>query len=68
MTQWEYWVHRYVGDTKRIQEALNELGSEGWELVTVDEESIFYFKRPTGEVSKASAEPPSSSLRHQVRL
>lgn len=67
MTRWEYWVHRYVGDTKKIEQVLNELGAEGWELVTVDEESIFYLKRGAGEADPASTPSPDSQ-RFQVRL
>ncbi len=66
MTAWEYWVHRYVGDTVKIAEVLNDLGAEGWELVTVDEESIFYLKRPLATAPRDSKLEPS--LRHQVRL
>lgn len=66
-TRWEYWVHRYVGDTAKIQAVLNELGAEGWELVTVDEESIFYLKRGSVE-SVSPSRDDAESLRHQVRL
>jgi hypothetical protein len=44
MTTWEY--HKASDDTQ-----LNELGSEGWELVAVTSSgaegaAVFYFKRP----------------------
>ena len=43
-------------DDRNVSSRLNELGSEGWELVNVDTNSfsgvtvrtVFYLKRPTG--------------------
>ena len=52
MTQWEY---RIVENTdamySEIAEMLNDLGSQGWELVSVRGKKhgklkVFYFKRP----------------------
>ena len=43
-TKWHYYVRR--GELS--QDALNEIGKEGWELVSVDSERgepVFYFKR-----------------------
>lgn len=34
MTQWEYRVAPVPGGTDALQAALDELGAEGWELVT----------------------------------
>ena len=44
-TKWQYRIQR--GDLS--QEALDELGQQGWDLVSVianDDEPHFYFKRP----------------------
>ncbi len=44
-TKWHYYVR--TGDLS--QDALNEIGKEGWELASVIMtmgESVFYFKRP----------------------
>ena len=44
-TKWHYYVRRGA----LSQDALNEIGKEGWELVSVDssdDEPVFYFKRP----------------------
>ena len=52
MTQWEY---RIVKNTdamySEIADMLNDLGSQGWELVSVNGKKpgklkVFYFKRP----------------------
>ena len=48
MAKWEYLVYD-VGlnnEPKELERKLNEMGSEGWELVSVDwYGSIFIFKR-----------------------
>lgn len=44
-TRWHYYVRK--GDL--TQDALNEIGKEGWELVSVTAEhgeTAYYFKRP----------------------
>ena len=44
-TKWHYYVRR----GEMTQDALNEVGKEGWELVSVmpdRSEIVFYFKRP----------------------
>lgn len=44
-TKWHY----YVRKGEMTQDALNEVGKEGWELVSVMPdrgETVFYFKRP----------------------
>lgn len=44
---WEYIVRigpRGIG-TGRINDWLNRVGAEGWELVAADE-GVYYFKRP----------------------
>lgn len=52
MTRWEYHVlflaaAREIG---QVEDALNQLGRDGWELVTVDDAGenakVFFFKRP----------------------
>jgi hypothetical protein len=51
-TKWHYCVRR--GDLS--EDALNEIGAEGWELVSVDasgEEPVFYFKRPHPTLAEA---------------
>ena len=45
IVKWHYYVRR----GELTQDALNEIGKEGWELVSVvteRSESAFYFKRP----------------------
>jgi len=45
MEKWEYKYYYYRGDyRKNIEQNLNELGQQGWELVCVQGGS-FYFKR-----------------------
>lgn len=47
MQKWEYKLTGYVpGSTDDVITALNELGAEGWELVTSAAEWTFIFKRP----------------------
>jgi hypothetical protein len=44
-TKWHYYIRR----GELTQDALNEIGKEGWELVSVvpeRNESAYYFKRP----------------------
>lgn len=41
--KWEYKV--VVWDLNTFQDYMNKLGLEGWELVTTDE-NYLYFKRP----------------------
>ena len=51
-TKWHYYVRR--GDLS--QDALNKIGNEGWELVSVgssDGEPVFYFKRAHPSLSEA---------------
>lgn len=54
MPRWEYFVHSF-GDTTptEAEQALRDLGQEGWELVTVTPETerefaLAYLKRPMG--------------------
>lgn len=57
MANWQYRVFVNAGDdTPEIQEALDFLGREGWELVTVetlgeagDSSTRLYLKRPATE-------------------
>jgi hypothetical protein len=45
-TMWEYKVVRLTGGTL-TEEALNNLGAQGWELVTFTErDNSYIFKRP----------------------
>ena len=52
MTQWEYRiVENSDASWAQITEMLNDLGSQGWELVSVGGKKpgklkVFYFKRP----------------------
>ena len=52
MTQWEYRiVENSDAAYSQIAELLNDLGSQGWELVSVRGKKpgklkVFYFKRP----------------------
>jgi hypothetical protein len=49
MTKWEYLEIRDDAIDGLIERVLSELGEDGWELVTVvsyDEFSRFFFKRP----------------------
>jgi hypothetical protein len=51
-TKWHYYVQR----GELTQDALNEIGKEGWELVSVDsgrDESVFYFKRAYPSLSES---------------
>jgi hypothetical protein len=51
-TKWHYYVRRGA----LSQDALNEIGKEGWELVSVDssdDEPVFYFKRPHPTLAEA---------------
>lgn len=45
MQRWEYKVAN-VNFIQELEAALNELGAEGWELVSVDEYLNLVFKRP----------------------
>jgi len=46
MKKWEYKVHKgKAGFLKNEEEHLNELGQEGWELITVTIHNLYYFKR-----------------------
>jgi hypothetical protein len=50
MKKWEYKV--LVMNTEKEEEKMNELGKEGWKLVSVRHSPIglhsYYFKRPLG--------------------
>jgi hypothetical protein len=48
MATWEYWVERFSGDaTDNVVADCNELGADGWELITVDNNArLMWFKRP----------------------
>ena len=51
-TKWHYYVRRGA----LSQDALNEIGKESWELVSVDssdDEPVFYFKRPHPTLAEA---------------
>lgn len=57
--KWEYFQHNNVSTLPR---RINELGNEGWELVSVvasvvegDNVLVFYFKRPIQEPSSEGA-------------
>lgn len=45
-TEWEYKVASPNGGPMKVQEAfLNELGKDGWVLISQNDGRIFYFKR-----------------------
>ena len=44
--QWEYTVKHTGSSMENATAVLNELGSQGWELVNVTHEGWAYFKRP----------------------
>jgi hypothetical protein len=50
--KWEYYFYSIGSerDERNIKEALDELGEDGWELVTVyqSELRVFVLKRPVG--------------------
>lgn len=47
MQKWEYLVFALnVLGQEDLNSRLEALGNDGWELVTVLEGSVFYFKRP----------------------
>ncbi len=55
MTKWEYRLYGMTSKTRVDNEAeLNELGKQGWELVSVENPSdqtdhwCLFFKRPAG--------------------
>lgn len=50
MQRWQYYTE--PNDQGDNQRQLNRAGREGWELVAVDEEYL-YFKRPNGRVITA---------------
>lgn len=46
MLRWDY-----------IEETLNEIGEEGWELVNlINNATVFIFKRPNGEIHAPTKE------------
>lgn len=48
--KWEYAIVVIPNTRSEITSRLNELGAEGWELVTVDTDNMrAYFKRPIPE-------------------
>ena len=56
MTKWEYKIinksdfvrlgSSYDEEKNQIEKTLTSLGLQGWELVTVYNGNVFYFKRP----------------------
>jgi len=49
MQKWEYKIVILKGGSYEAREkTLNQLGVEGWELVTIYDASIAYLKRPLG--------------------
>ena len=46
MDKWEYKVVDYVGENeKKIEKWLNELGADGWEVVTMNKYPMIILKR-----------------------
>ena len=54
MSKYEYLVEAYrITDEKKVQEKLNTLGAEGWELLSMETTNTFVrlvFKREIGEL------------------
>lgn len=58
MQKWEY-EYRICNDINQVVERLNEMGANGWELVSsVDNgnDYTFFFKRPIEEVQEKRKE------------
>ncbi len=49
MNRWEYLTMGDNGYQDGLQKLLDELGPQGWELVTVNHRGVYIFKRPAGE-------------------
>ncbi len=74
-TAWEYRViarqeiQGLAGEREKenLTAGLNKLGSEGWELVTIDRGAVYVFKRPVSRGGRgwptALAEPPLAAQR-----
>ncbi len=66
MTKWEYYLYRFI-DTKDFDtlanriEVFENLGSIGWELISVDNE-IAYFKRMNKEYEQQIIQAQSRKL------
>ncbi len=45
MTRWEYLIIYLDGSTEKNQKRLNGLGEQGWEVVSVSDQTC-YLKRP----------------------
>ncbi len=49
MTKWDYKVERlslgFGGGTKKFENTLNIYGDEGYELVTMNKEGVYIFKK-----------------------
>ena len=52
MQKWEYKCISIMGDGEKTTRVMNELGREGWELVTAHAFIWHYFKRPLADDSK----------------
>jgi hypothetical protein len=46
MQKWEYRIEHLIGFTSTIEDTLNALGREGWELITELDNDYYIFKRP----------------------
>ena len=56
MQKWEYTVLAFTGTAVVVQDKLNQLGTEGWELVSASD-GRYHLKRPiTGEQFKEGIE------------
>ena len=59
MTRWEYLVLRPISSNqhpisdKAQIDILNDLGRQGWELITISREDQAFFKRPVEEAPDA---------------
>jgi hypothetical protein len=67
MTRWEYYftviAKMTLPDSGTVQDLVNRLGHEGWELVGFDVHNQAWFKRP---LSAAAAMEPASERQDAV--
>lgn len=54
MTRWEYRILSFYSDNPAANfELAQDLGAQGWELVTIDRQDNWIFKRPLKASSEA---------------
>ncbi len=60
MRRFEYWVQSVLYDPESLEEVMNDLGFEGWELVSAyqsDDRVKLFFKR---ETTQARSDDPAA--------